>query len=408
MDARDHAPFAASIYWMLPGPRGFIDSVSHAIANSRALVVAAQGRAVTGFWYAFEYALRVSHAEAEQPIRLNVEDGSHIDSDVGHHLGLVTASGSQLARHTANARQTIVLAPRTVRAVEKCRQYLLEFADAPTGDHARGAVTLVVVRADQGAPWPSINGASQVEFSGALSPEEMKAYVAMRMIGRRGPGSTALTQHLVAEFAGFDAGFAEELMRLDEHELLELPRSLSQVAHRMPTSDAVWRESRLDTGSIAEVNGDVHAHVLHEWHLASHKGPMQEAAARSIAARYWRAALHSLMPWLEERRHRVVAILEPALAVHLAPTGGKKIRTMTRGGRTIEVSIADLECNDIVSMRLDRENPLLVSGAKQNAAVDVCHKVTKVRNDLAHLHCPDAGTTIALIQAMDELLRGTP
>ena len=269
MEHRVHSPFAASIYWMLPGPQGFIDSVSHAIAHSRALVVAAQGRAVTGFWYAFEHALRASHADTDQPIRLNVEDGSHIDSDVGHHMGLATMSPSQLAHHASGRRHTIVLTPRTPRAVEKCRQYLMGFAEASHNDPARGAVTLVVVRSDLGTPWPETAGLLHVQFSGALSPEEMKAYVGMRMIGRRGPGSTALTQHLVAEFAGFDAGFAEELMRLDEHDLLELPHSLSLMAHRMPTSDAIWRESRFDTGSVAEVNGDVQAHVLHEWHLAS-------------------------------------------------------------------------------------------------------------------------------------------
>ena len=228
-----------------------------------------------------------------------------------------------------------------------------------------------------------------------------------RMIGRRGPGSTALTQHLVAEFAGFDAGFAEELMRLGEHDLLELPQSLSLVAHRMSTSDAIWRESRFDTGSIAEINGDVQAHVLHEWHLASHEGPMQEAAGRSISSRYWRAALHALMPWLEERRHRIVTILTPALQVYLAPTGGVRRKT-SRGDRVIETAIADLECNDIVQMQLDQQNKLVVFDPHQKAAADICFKVSRVRNDLAHMKCPDPDAIVALVQAMDELLRDSP
>jgi|GEM_PF-4180982 len=408
MEDRVQAPIAASIYWMLPGPRGFIDSVSHAIAHSRALVVAAQGRAVTGFGYAFEHALRASHADTDQPVRLNVEDGSHIESDVGHHMGMATMSPSQLARHAIGKRHTIVLAPKTPRAVEKCRQYLMDFADASQGASARGTVTLVVVRADLGASWPKTAGLSQVQFSGALSTEEMRAYVGMRMIGRRGPGSAALTQHLVAEFAGFDAGFAEELMRLDEHDLLELPQSLSLVAHRMSTTDAIWRESRFDTGSVAEINGDVQAHVLHEWHLASHKGPMREAAARSIASRYWRAALHALMPWLEERRHRIVMILTPALEVYLSPTGGMMRKTSSRGDRVIEIAISDLECNDLVQMQLDRQNQFMVFDPHQKAAADICFKVTRVRNDLAHMKCPDPDAIVALVQAMDELLRDSP
>jgi len=398
-------PFAASIYWMLPGPRDFVDSVSHAIANSRALVVAAQGRAVTGLRFAFEHALRASHSDIDQPIRLRIEDGTHIDSDVGHHMGLATMSASQLARHGCGMRHTIVLAPGTPSAVEKCRQYLLGFVEALRSAPSRGTVTLVVLRVDLGTPWPSLDGLKQVKFSGALSPEEMRAYIGMRMIDRRGPGSTALTQHLVAEFAGFDAGFAEELMRLNEHDLLGLPHSLALVAHRMPTLDAIWRESRFDTGSIAEVNGDVQAHVLHEWHLASHDGPMREAARRSIASRYWRAALHALMPWLEERRHRIVTILKPALEVHLAPTGGVKHKPSFRGDRVIEIAIPDLECNDIVQMKLDRERPLMVYSPHQKEAVDVCFRVTKVRNELAHMKCPDFEAITALIQAMDELLR---
>ena len=408
MENRVQEPIAASIYWMLPGPQGFIDSVSHAIVNSRALVVAAQGRAVTGFGYAFERALRASHAEIDQLVRLNVDDGSHIGSDVGHHMGLATMSPSQLARHATGRRHTIVLAPKTPRAVEKCRQYLFDFAEASDGDSARGSVTLVVVRTDQGVSWAKTAGLSQVQFSGALSPEEMKAYVGMRMIGRRGPGSTALTQHLVAEFAGFDAGFAEELMRLNEQDLLDLPRSLSLVAHRMSTSDAVWRESRLDTGSVAEINGDLQAHVLHEWHLASHEGPMREAAARSIASRYWRAALHALMPWLEERRHRIVTILTPALQAYLAPTGGVKQKTSFRGDRLIEIAIPDRECNDIVQMQLDRQNRFVVFEPLPKAAAEICFKVTRVRNDLAHMKCPDPDAIIALVQSMDELLQGAP
>jgi len=176
----------------------------------------------------------------------------------------------------------------------------------------------------------------------------------------------------------------------------------------MSTTDAIWRESRFDTGSVAEINGDVQAHVLHEWHLASHKGPMREAAARSIASRYWRAALHALMPWLEERRHRIVMILTPALEVYLSPTGGMMRKTSSRGDRVIEIAISDLECNDLVQMQLDRQNQFMVFDPHQKAAADICFKVTRVRNDLAHMKCPDPDAIVALVQAMDELLRDSP
>ena len=135
---------------------------------------------------------------------------------------------------------------------------------------------------------------------------------------------------------------------------------------------------------------------------------MREAAARSIASRYWRAALHALMPWLEERRQRIVTILTPALEVYLAPTGGVKQKTSFRGDRVIEIAIPDLECNDIVQMQLNRQNPLVVFDPHQKDAADICFKVTRVRNDLAHMKCPDAEAIIALVQAMDELLRDSP
>ena len=193
-------------------------------------------------------------------------------------------------------------------------------------------------------------------------------------------------------------------MQLGEQDLLELPHSLSLVAHRMSTMDVTWRDSQLATGSVAKVNGHYQAHVLHEWHLASHEGHMREVAARSIASRYWRAALHALMPWLEERRHRIVSILAPALQVYLAPTGGVMHKTM-RGGRVVEVPIDDLECNDIAQMNLDQENRFVVSDPSENAAIDICHRVTRVRNDLAHMKCPSSDAIIKLIQGVDELLR---
>jgi hypothetical protein len=236
----------------------------------------------------------------------------------------------------------------------------------------------------------------------------MKAYVSMCMIGRRGPGSTSLTQHLVAEFAGFDATFAQELMRLSEQDLLELPYSLSRLAHQISGADDIWRGSQFETGSIAEIDGDIQAHVLYEWHLASHEGSMREAAIRSISSRYWRAALRALMPWLEERRHRIITILTPALRLHLAPTGGVRHKTSRNGDRVIEIAIADLEYNDVVQMQLDRQNRLVVSDPRAKAAVDICFKVTKVRNDLAHMKRPNPDSIIDLVEGMDGLLRDCP
>lgn len=401
------SPPAESIFWLLPGPAAFVDAIASTIPKARALLVAAQGRPVIGFWAAVERALAAAHATHDRVQTLSVDDGSHIESDVGHHLGAASITASSLVHWSGPGRRTFVLAPKSTRAVDKCWQYLSGFVEALQANAGadQGTTRLIVVRDDSEPMWARLPVLEQVIFRGALSPEEMKAYVAMRMIGRRGPGSTDLTQRLVAEFAGFDASFAEELMLLSEQELMNLPHSLATVAHRLPTLDSVWRDSRLETGSIAEIDGGIHAHVLHEWHLASHDGPMREAATRDIASRYWRASLSALMPWMEERRHRVIEVLKPAIEQHLAPTGGVRRRVTANQGRVIEVPIAELECNDIVQMKYDRPHPLVVNGPAEQSALYVCSLVTKVRNELAHLKCPTPTAVVELVRAMDELLR---
>ena len=401
------SPSAEPIFWLLPGPAAFVDALASAIPKARALAVAAQGRPVIGFWAAVQRALEAAHATNDQVHTLNVDDGSHIESDIGHHVGAVSITAAKLAHWSGPGHRTFVLAPKSPRAVDKCWQYLSGFSEALHANACadQGATRLIVVRDDSGPIWRQSLALEMVTFSGALSPQEMKAYVAMRMIGRRGPGSTDLTQRLVAEFSGFDAGFAEELMVLSEQDLLNLPHSLANVAHRLPTLDSVWRDSRLETGSIAEIDGGIHAHVLHEWHLASHEGPMREAATRDMASRYWRACLSALMPWMEERRHRVIDVLKPALEVHLAHTSGVRRRVTANQNKVIEVPIAELECNDIVQMKYDKPQAFMVSGIRELAAVDVCRKVVRVRNDLAHLKCPEPMAIVELVRAMDELLR---
>ena len=401
------SPSAEPIFWLLPGPAAFVDALASTIPQARALAVAAQGRPVIGFWAAVQRALEAAHASSDQVQTLNVDDGSHIESDIGHHVGAASITAARLAHWSGPGHRTFVLVPKSPRAVDKCWQYLSGFSEALHANAGADQETtrLIVVRDDSGPAWRRAPCLEQVIFSGALSPEEMKAYVAMRMIGRRGPGSTDLTQRLVAEFAGFDAGFAEELMVLSEQELMNLPNSLATVAHRLPTLDSVWRDSRLETGSIAEIDGGIHAHVLHEWHLASHDGPMREAATRDMASRYWRACLSALMPWMEERRHRVIDVLKPALERHLAPTGGVRRRVTANQSKVIEVPIVELECNDIVQMKFDRSHPFVVTDSADLAAMHVCSKVTKVRNDLAHLKCPEPMAVVELVRAMDELLR---
>ncbi len=332
MSGIETALSGSSIYWMLPGPAAFFDEISRGLTRQQALVVMTHGHGVLGFTPTFELALASAHFVDESPIRLTVGDGTHLESDIGHHFGHTTIDASRLAGFNTGGRpQVVVLLPKTERAQHKCREYLERFAQASLHEH--GTVRLVVGIEAAESAWQRRPGIQCIAFNGALRPDEMHAYVGMRMLGRNGPGSTRLAQHLVAEFAGFDARFAEELMKLDEWALLGLPESLAQVAYQLPASDTVWREASTEAGSLAIFGDDWHAHVLHEWHLASHDGPMRPAAAKALRARYWRAALRALMPWLEERRHNILSILRPALQQHLAATGGRRQKVLPGSGK---------------------------------------------------------------------------
>lgn len=394
---------AATLYWLLPGPAAFLESLTAAFKHSRAIAIHIQSDGAIGSEFAIDRAVARSHFESEQPVRLKVEEATHVASDIGHHFNVASLDPSALASmgNRTSSRRIVVLSPNGLGATQKCHEYLGAFTEAAR--HQDGCTTLAVIRHDRGAEWKPSDGATSLSFTGALTREEMKALVGMRMVGRRGPGSTSLTQHMVAEFAGFDASFAERLMKLSEHDLLALPRTLSAIGHEMPSEDSRWRETSLESGTIAEIDGELSWHVLHEWHLASHSGPMREAALKSLSARRWRAFMHALMPWLEETRHGVIDILRPLLRKHLASSGGKRILTFEKSGRTTEIEINDLECNDIAGMYHDRPR-LEATTDLEKDALSVCRRVSRVRNELAHMRAPETNDVQELVRSMDELL----
>ncbi len=99
---------------------------------------------------------------------------------------------------------------------------------------------------------PVARSPQEIVFSGALTSQEMLAYVAVRMAERSGPGNTELFRALVTEFAGFDAQLAEELIAFPDEALLELPGSLVSLS---ASGDALWRTGRWSAGCHAEVGG---------------------------------------------------------------------------------------------------------------------------------------------------------
>jgi hypothetical protein len=142
---------------------------------------------------------------------------------------------------------------------------------------------------------------------------------------------------------------------------------------------------------------------LYELYLSRHEGPDQRDATDWLKRRYWRACLRTLLPWLEERRSRVIGILRPALESHLKSSGGKAVRTTDSGFR-LETSLDDLEYNQIPG--LVRHERFDVSGnVRMSRAVDVCFAAKKVRDDIAHMRPPQPGDILALTSKMEEVLR---
>jgi hypothetical protein len=233
-------------------------------------------------------------------------------------------------------------------------------------------------------------GAAQVlNFDGGLNYEEMSAYVAIQMLGRKGPGSTTLLRSVVREFAGFDASFAQRLAGLEEAQLLGIREHLHTM---MSESSARWRSGSWLSGCRSLCHDDNHA--LYDQYLADHgQAGEQEKARQRIERRYWRACLRALVPWLEERRLQVVSTFFPQLQADRVE--------VRRGARDVEVERETLEYNDIVGLKTKR-GVISPSTNEEHTAYAICSVAKHVRNELAHMRSPDAPRITELIHRMDE------
>lgn len=427
---------ASSLFWMLPGPTAFLEHVATMLNRYRAVAVRLNERTVLGHQTFIERALaRASFSPSDGHdgsdwFMLRVHDASQIDCDIAQHL--CSAGGRRqigpiaLAEwHTRRQRaagerlspQTIVLRPRGEQAGRAAWAYLRDFAAALPG--SAGNTRVVLLRVDIDPSWneAELDALARTErlaaasFEGALGPDEMASYLGMRMAisGVAGVSPDVfdfpmnrLARALIAEFAGFDAHFAEALMRMTEAELLDLPNSLGVLAGRLPVNDTVWRQTSPELGTLTTIEGATLVHTLHEWHLASNAGPFQAAAAKDLDRMKWRAYLTALMPWFEEVRHAIIDELRSLLTLHLAPTNGEKVRLLPHNGKEVRTKINDLECNDISAMtRADRK--LLGRSQRERAALDLCFKVSRVRNEIAHLRPPQVRDIQLLIESLRDL-----
>lgn len=379
------ARISVPIYWSLPGPSSFLATLVHACESSRALLVRVENLELFGVRHTIEDALRKACHEPERIEFLDVHDGSHLDSDIGHYFERATLAASELAVWSAPPRTTVVLTPHSARARERARTYFEEFATELTASSV-DCTRQVLLWNDNDDPLAPV-APKTVQFNGDLNEDEMHAYVALRMVGRRGPGTTSLARHLITEFAGGDALLAEELLAVSHDALLELPVTLAGLPagragqHRAGGAVSDWLAVRAQSTAAAE-------------------------ARKRLERRYWRACVRALLPWIEERRPQVIEALRPSLEDYLYPTQGVwKKRLPFREDEYIDVSIDELEFNDVVAMsRRQSSDPFKALDERADRAIACCFKVKRVRDALAHLRPPVAADIREMVLLMDELL----
>ena len=394
MTAHSQPAVSVQLYWSLPRPSRFTVELTHALEVSRALVVRLEVSYISGLRHTLREALSSACPEPERIEFVDLDEGSHLESEVGHHFDRPTLSALEFATWSSLPRTTVVLTPRTARARERCRAFLQEVtAEQALASHSTARL-VVIWNANDDALVP--HAPSAVSFDGLLTPDEMHAYVTLRMVGQRGPGSTSLARHLVTEFAGADPMLAEELMQLPHDDILQLPGSLSKLAPResQPTSAK-------EPAAAMPVSPD----IRRDWHASRAQGPHAAAAVGRLDSMYWRACVRSLLPWLEERRRPVIDLLRLDLEDYLYPTKGiwKKVNPWNQ--RDVrDVAIDDLEFNDIIAMANHPGDPFAPADSKMQRVVEGCRRAKRVRDALAHLRPPAISDIEEMVRVLDETL----
>lgn len=385
----------SKLYWSLPGPAEFVHRVATRAARGRALLINIPSNIVPGVMQMTVEAIRQAHST--EPIVLDVREGTDLTRDVAKHFGRGLITAKQLAAHEGDATQAVVLRADGDIGQRVCEDFAWQFMQATK--ECRGNVLMLVCIQLPDQRSDGADGDTHVlTFDGGLTREEMRAYVGIRMIQRGGPGSTSLLREIVTEFAGFDAVFAERLIALDNAQIMSIRDVLGSLA---ASEQARWRGGNWLCGCSSLAAQE--PHVLHDYYIAEN-GPLllrQDAASR-INRRYWKACLHGLLPWIEERRAKILHVLRNALQ-RVGP-----IRLPRGANRFVDAEIEDLEINNIVWLTFDdpkdRGKKVLVpTTEREELAVSVCHATKKVRDAIAHLRAPEVEHVSRLIRDMDQL-----
>lgn len=393
----ENSIFVPELYWSLPGPRQFVTRIEESAVAARLMWINLPIVTLPGTWEGVRRGLR--HGHIERIVTLKIGGGTDISAEVGAHFGRKHLTAAELMAVQADVRTGVILLPDGPLGMENIERYGQEFLRAiGTGT---GNVHLVLGVHEEVLKQDEREGGVQViTFDGGLSPDEMHAYVAIRMLSRPGPGTTRLSRAIVAEFAGFDVELAEKIMELSESQIANVINNLPLLSNETSSRWRNWSWLMRTTSNAARATN----HVLFDAYLAEHGKASERADAHNrIKQRYWRACVKTLTPWLEERRLLVIRKFAAQLQREAAQSNGKIVRQIDEN-RSIERDPDELEYNNIVG--LCRVGKLVAATADELGAERVCRLAKRVRDDIAHLRMPDPSIVSTLIREMDCLLAG--
>lgn len=378
-------------FWSLPTPQEFCSAVTDAARVNRAIIVNRPKDRSS------DYGLReaLQNANIHDPLFVDIHDGTNISNTLAPHFGNAVTHARDLAAQRSAHGHAVILRANSERSQKHCEKYMSEFICA-LADHD-GDVRLILSFHDSEIRRTElVKDVAVIVYDGMLRPEEMHAYVSYRMLGRQDFNSTTLIRHLVTEFASFDVGLAEDLIRMTNEEILDLPESLTQL---LAAKEEKWSTESWIRGS-ASLTCPQETHTLHEWYQAIHISPSSDKGRDAVNRRYWRACIKAISPWIEERRHMIVKELDPVL-LQLEPSGSFKIPIGNKGDVDI-VKIKDLEYNDLLyQKRMAKDHNIKLTG-RQVRAFDICGKARIVRNEIAHTRMPPLRDIQDLVLSLED------
>lgn len=390
----DKPTIVPELYWSLPTPRDFIYRIAHGATNSRIIWINMPHEVPAGTWDHIKMGLQ--QGNIDPVISLKIGRGTDIAAEIGAHFDVPRLTAAELMHHQAREPSAVILLPEGDGGTKNCSDFAEAFLHAI--GQGVGNIHLVIGGHEESMTEDQFtDDIRAVVFDGGLSPDEMDAYVALRMITRPGPGSTRLSRAIVTEFAGFDAELAETLMQFNESQLVNITDHLKSL---MGSDPVRWKHDSwlIRTRSAADRRA---THVLHDQFLADHgAGDARTQASDRIRRRYWKACVKTLTPWLEERRLKVIKIFDKQLQAEAALNNGKILKPI--GPRFVEIDPDEVEYNNIVGMY--RNGKITTGSTTEVCVVSVCGLAKDVRDEIAHLRMPKPRDVKNLITEMDRLI----